>query len=135
MTTLMAEIEESDHYGWHMDADFLARWLADPMIDVARGSTAAFDGDRMVATGVLAARVEADPVHAMRYEGGVHPGYRGRGLGSALLGWAVSAAVPLHLSRFPGQPLEVRCAFPESDEAAAGLFGQHGSSRCASPAR
>ena len=126
MTTLMAQIEESDHYGWHFDADFLARWLAEPMIDLGRGSTAAFDADRMVAVGVLAARSEADPVHAMRYEGGVHPGYRGSGLGSALLDWAVSAAVPLHLSRFPGRPLEVQCGFPESDRAAAALFGQHG---------
>jgi mycothiol synthase len=126
MTTLLTEIEESDHYGWHFDADFLARWLADPMIDLGRGSTAAFDADRMVALGVLAARSEADPVHGMRYEGGVHPGYRGRGLGRALLDWAVSAAVPLHLDRFPGRPLEVRCGFPESDDAAAALFGQHG---------
>jgi mycothiol synthase len=73
MTVLFAEIEESDQYGWHFSADFLARWLADPAIDLARGSTAAFDAGRMAAAGVLAARGEADPVHAMHYEGGVHP--------------------------------------------------------------
>jgi mycothiol synthase len=126
MAVLLADIERADQYGWHLDADFLARWVADPMIDLARGSTAAFDGDRMVATGVLVARVEADPVHAMHYEGGVHPGYRGRGLGAALLGWAVRAAAPLHADRFPGQPLTVQCQFPASDSAAAELFAQYG---------
>ncbi len=35
MTTLFAEIEEADQYGWHFDADFLARWLADPMIAIS----------------------------------------------------------------------------------------------------
>lgn len=126
MTVLLADIEKADQYGWHLDADFLARWLADPLIDLARGSTAVFDGDVMVATGVLAARVEADPVHAMHYEGGVHPAYRGRGLGAALLGWAAAAAGPLHAERFPGRPLTVQCQFPASDRGAAELFAEHG---------
>jgi mycothiol synthase len=126
MTTLFAEIEAADQYGWHFDAEFLARWLAEPMIDLARGSTAAFAAGRMVATGVLAARTEADPVHAMHYEGGVHPACRGRGLGAALLDWAVRAAGPLHADRFAGQPLTVQCGFPVSDVAAAELFARHG---------
>jgi mycothiol synthase len=126
MTTLLAEIEAADHYGWHLDADFLARWLAGPMMDLRRGTIAAFAAGAMVAIGALAAREEADPVHAMHYEGGVHPAYRGRGLGAALLDWAVRAAVPLHADRFPGQPLTVQCGFPESDAAAAELFAQHG---------
>src|SRR5450755_491435 len=126
MTTLFEEIEQADQYGWHFGADFLARWLADPVIDLDRGSTAAFDAERMVATGVLPARSEADPVHAMHYQGGVHPAHRGRGLGTALLDWAVRAAGPIHADRFPGQPLEVRCGFQESDAAAAALFAQHG---------
>ncbi len=29
-----------------------------------------------------------NPVHDMRHEGGVHPSYRGRGLGGELLDWA-----------------------------------------------
>ena len=126
MTAMLAEIERADQYGWHFGADFLALWLADPLIDLARGSMAAFDGDRMVATGVLAARVEADPVHAMHYEGGVHPAYRGRGLGTALLDWAAAAAGPLHADRFAGRALTVQCGFPVADRAAAELFEKHG---------
>jgi mycothiol synthase len=126
MTELFADIEELDQYGWHFDAGFLARWLADPGIDRGRGTTAAFAAGRMVAAGVLAARDEADPVHAMHYEGGVHPAYRGRGLGTRLLDWAVGAAVPLHEDRFAGRPLTIQCGFPVSDEAAASLFARHG---------
>jgi mycothiol synthase len=126
LTVLLAEIEEADRYGWHFDADFLARWLADPLIDLDRGTTAAFDAGRMVAAGVLAARSEAAPVHAIRYEGGVHPAYRDRGLGTALLDWAVRNAAPLHADHFPGQPLEVHSGFLVSDRAAAALFTQHG---------
>ncbi|MDQ2873970.1 MAG: hypothetical protein M3Y33_03790 [Actinomycetota bacterium] len=65
MTVLLAEVEETDRYGWHFDAGFLARWLAGPTVDLTRGLIAAFDAGRMVATGVLAARNEADPVHPM----------------------------------------------------------------------
>lgn len=126
MTVLFAEIEESDQYGWHFDEGFLARWLAEPRIDLDRGTTAAFAAGRMVATGVLAARDEAESVHAMHYEGGVHPAYRGRGLGARLLNWAVRAAVPLHEDRFAGQPLTLQCGFPVSDDAASALFAQHG---------
>jgi mycothiol synthase len=126
MTALFEDIEQADHYGWHFDADFLARWLNDPLIDLSRGSTAAFAAGRMVATGVLAARDQADPVHAMRYEGGVHPACRGRGLGTTLLDWAARAACLIHADRFPSQRLAVQCGFPESDAGAAALFAAHG---------
>jgi len=67
---------------------------------------------------VLAARDQADPVRAMRYQGGVHPAYRGRGLGTALLDWAAGAAGVIHAGRFPGRPLSLQCGFPESDDRA-----------------
>ena len=47
----------------------------------------------------------------MRQSGGVHPAYRGRGIGSALLDWAQRAAVPIHAELHAGQPLSLggRC--------------------------
>lgn len=126
MTVLLAEIARADRNDRHLDAAFLARWLDDPMIDLDRGTLAAFDGDRMVATGSLASRYEADPVHDMRYEGGVHPAYRGRGLGGALLDWAARAAGPLHAARFPGRPLRLMYGVRASDDATAELFARHG---------
>lgn len=126
LTTLVGEVEQADRYGWHFDAAFLARWLDDPLIDLDGGSIAAFDGERMGAMGVLSARSAADPVHRMRYEGSVHPVYRGRGLGAAILSWAVHAAPRLSSDHFPGHPLEVLCAIKEFDVPAAALFSGHG---------
>lgn len=53
----------------------------------------------MVGYGVLTCRSGADPVHDMSHEGGVHPSYRGHGLGAELLDWAEQIAVPLHNDR------------------------------------
>src|SRR5437764_289596 len=68
------------------------------------GSMGAFSGGTMAAFGTVRVRSEADPVHDMRYWGGVHPAWRRRGLGRRLLDWAEDAAVRLHQEHFPGQP-------------------------------
>jgi mycothiol synthase len=104
----------------------IARWTWPVRGSGARSCPRTFAAGRIVATGVLAARDQADPVRAMRYEGGVHPAYRGRGLGTALLDWAAGAAGVIHAGRFPGRPLSLQCGFPESDDRAAVLFAEHG---------
>ncbi len=43
----------------------------------------------------------------MRYYGGVHPDWRGRGIGGRLLDWADVAAGPLHRERYPDLPLSL----------------------------
>jgi mycothiol synthase len=62
----------------------------------------------------------------MVHEGGVHPSYRGRGLGSELLNWAEHAAVPLHEQRFPGRPLSLSSACLSTNAAAVALHEQRG---------
>ena len=104
----------------------IARWTWPVRGSGARSCPRTFAAGRIVATGVLAARDQADPVRAMRYQGGVHPAYRGRGLGTALLDWAAGAAGVIHAGRFPGRPLSLQCGFPESDDRAAVLFAEHG---------
>ena len=80
----------------------------------------------MAGYGVLTSRSEADPVHDIRYEGGVHPAYRGRGLGGELLDWAEKAAVPLHHDRHPGRPLSLSSGCLSSNARAVALFEQRG---------
>ncbi len=126
LTTLFAEIEQVDQHGAHFDAAFLARFLADPRIELDRGSTAAFDGDHLVAVGILVARPEADEVHQILYEGGVHPEYRDAGLGRELMDWAARAALPLHCDHFPDKPVELVHAVDSTDETAAALLTEHG---------
>jgi mycothiol synthase len=97
-----------------------------PDQDFANGSVAIYDGGTMVGYGVLTSRSEADPAHDMRYEGGVHPSYRGRGLGGELLDWAEQAAVPLHHDRHPGRPLSLSSSCLSSNAEAAALHEQRG---------
>jgi mycothiol synthase len=87
---------------------------------------AVFDGATMVGYSLLFARATADPVHQMFQIGGVHPGYRRRGLGGRLLGWAENAAPALHRDRFPGRPLSLRGHCATGDLGALALFSGRG---------
>jgi mycothiol synthase len=97
-----------------------------PDQDFANGSVAIYDGGTMVGYGVLTSRSEADPAHDMRYEGGVHPSYRGRELGGELLDWAEQAAVPLHIDRHPGRPLSLSSSCLSRNAEAVALHEQRG---------
>ncbi|MCD0485698.1 GNAT family N-acetyltransferase [Streptacidiphilus sp. ASG 303] len=123
---LLEAVEAADRENEHPDAQGLAERFDDPYVDPARGSLAAFDGGRMVAYHWMKARTAAEPVHEFWQMGGVHPGYRGRGLGTRLLRWAESAAVPLHEERFPGKPLTLTGSCLDGHEASNALFAALG---------
>jgi mycothiol synthase len=80
----------------------------------------------MAGCGLLACRTSAEPVHEMRYHGGVHPAYRGQGLGGRLLDWAETAALPLHQERYPGRPLSLSGSCLSHNAAAVALYAAHG---------
>lgn len=123
---LHAATEAVDHQEEHVSEQDLLSYLDDPDADYPRGSVAVYDGDLMIAFGLLFARTAAEPVHEMRMGGSVHPGYRGRGIGTELLTWAERAARPLHEERFSGQPLSLDGLYLARNSDAAGLFSQHG---------
>src|SRR5580704_14102640 len=113
----------SDDYSTEQD---LRETFGNPNQDFARGSVAVYDGRSMVGYSVLTLRGVADPVHTVLHEGGVHPSYRGRGLGSELLHWAEQAAVPLHNERFPGRPLSLSSGCLSTNAGAVALHEQRG---------
>jgi GNAT superfamily N-acetyltransferase len=80
----------------------------------------------MAGYGLLSCRTAAEPVHDMRYHGGVHPAYRGRGLGGQLLHWAEAAAIPLHQERYPGRPLSLSGSCLSPNAPAVALYAAHG---------
>jgi mycothiol synthase len=106
--------------------DDITEELDDPACDYSRGSVAVYDGEIMIGYGVLGGRSAADPVHVMHLEGGVHPSYRGRGVGTRLLAWAEQAATPLHQERHRGHPLSIEGRCPARNTAAVALFAEHG---------
>lgn len=62
----------------------------------------------------------------MHLYGGVHPGYRGRGLGTHLLAWAERAALPLHQVRYGSRPLALSANCPAGQSDAVALFAAAG---------
>lgn len=123
---LLAAIRTVDH-GWeYFTEQDLLEDFGDPLRDFAAGSIAAYDDGVMVGYGLLTSGISADPVHQVYYQGGVHPAYRERGLGSALLGWAEKAAVPLHRERYPDRPLSLSGSCLSHSAGAVALFAGHG---------
>jgi GNAT superfamily N-acetyltransferase len=113
---------DDEYYG---EAELIEEF-GDPYRDYGRGSIGIFDGPALAGYGLLNSRSAADPVHEMRYEGSVHPSYRGRGLGGELLAWAESAAVPLHEERFRGRPLVLHVGCLAGNAAATALIKARG---------
>ncbi len=120
--SLLAAIREADGTWDYFSAQDLLEDFDAPGIDYGRGSTAIFHGATMAGYGTLAAEAIPGPVHAMSYYGGVHPAYRGRGLGSHLLAWAEAAAIPLHRDRHPGAGLSLSGTCMARDASAAELY-------------
>jgi GNAT superfamily N-acetyltransferase len=134
-------IERTDAAAWsatliemqHADRDWeflteqdLLGEFGHPDHDFPRGSMGVFSGGAMAAFGTVTVRSEADPVHDMRYWGGVHPAWRQRGLGGRLLDWAEDAAVRLHQEHFPGRPLSLSGSSLRHNPDAAALYAAHG---------
>jgi GNAT superfamily N-acetyltransferase len=123
---LLTAIQHADGSDRYASEQGLQEAFGQPDQDFASGSIAIHDGHTMVGYGVLTCRSVADPVHNMRHEGGVHPSYRGRGLGGELLHWAERTAVPLRDDRFPGRPLSLSSGCLSRNAGAVALHEHHG---------
>jgi len=58
--------------------------------------------------------------------GGVHPAWRGRGIGSAMLSWGTARATEQLQANPLGLPVAVRAASLDGDTQSAGLLADHG---------
>jgi mycothiol synthase len=123
---LLTAIQAADGDDEYTSEQDLRERFNDPEENFADGSLAVCDGPAMAGFGVLICRSVADPEHDMLYQGGVHPAYRGRGLGGDLLDWAERAAIPLHNGRFSGRPLSLGTGCLSTNAAAIALYEQHG---------
>ena len=85
-----------------------------------------FDADRLVATAWVVRRDRAEPVHWMMSDGGVHPDYLGRGIGTELVRWQARCARRIHEHYLPGHPLELAARAAEGNAAARELLTNEG---------
>jgi mycothiol synthase len=103
---LLAAAEAVDRSGEHYSASDLAEELADPSL-VAADTIAVFDGERMVAYGVIRAKVapagsyRMNGVYRMHVEGCVHPGFRRRGIGTELMRRSAARGAQMHALHGP----------------------------------
>lgn len=123
---LLAECEAADG-GWvYFSEQVLIEDFGDPDTDFDRGSVVVYAGSSLAGYGVLRSHLHAEQAHEMRFEGGVHPAFRRRGVGRALLGWAETAAAAIHQDRYSGRHLSLSAACTSTNELAIALYTNHG---------
>jgi ribosomal protein S18 acetylase RimI-like enzyme len=122
----LIEIQHADRDWEFLTEQDLLDDFGNPDHDFPRGSMGAFADGTMAAFGTVRVRSQADPVHDMRYWGGVHPDWRQRGLGTRLLDWAEDAAVRLHQEHFPGRPLSLSGSSLTHNPDGAALYAARG---------
>ncbi|GAA1535730.1 GNAT family N-acetyltransferase [Kribbella lupini] len=127
---LLAAKEKVDAEGENYDADDLLEELADPKLDAARDTIGVWSGEQMVGYGVVRAPDVVVDVHRIHTEGAVHPEWRGRGIGSALVPWLVRRATELHHERQPGSAGEINTGAIDTNTSALELLTGLGFERC-----
>jgi GNAT superfamily N-acetyltransferase len=98
---LRAAAEKVDQEGENYDADDLREELAHPALDAATDTIGLWADGAMVAFSTVRWRANVVDVHRVMSDGTVHPEWRGRGLGTALLGWLIPRAKALHAQKHP----------------------------------
>ncbi|RSM63576.1 GNAT family N-acetyltransferase [Amycolatopsis sp. WAC 01376] len=123
---LLNAMETADEIGENYTAEDTLQELIDPYADLERASLAAFDGDVMVGYMKIRFKPSADESHRVFLDGGVHPGYRRRGIGGALVDAGVAAAKAVHASHHPNSKLLVDVNRPERIAGLAELVRSRG---------
>lgn len=85
---LLQAVEEADQRNENYDADDCAEELADPELDLERDTILVLDGDQAVAYQVVGVRSGPPLGPRLIVDAAVHPAYRRRGIGTALMGAA-----------------------------------------------
>ncbi|MEV6903250.1 GNAT family N-acetyltransferase [Amycolatopsis sp. NPDC051372] len=104
---LLNAMETVDRIGETYTAQDTFQELIDPYADLERASLAAFDGDMMVGYMKIRYKRFAEETHRVYLDGGVHPDFRRRGIGTELVEAGVAAAKTLHALRHPALKLAI----------------------------
>ncbi|MFD9958581.1 GNAT family N-acetyltransferase [Amycolatopsis sp. NPDC058986] len=126
MAELVAITEKVEPTGEHYDAADLRELMSSPNVDLTGASTSGWDGERLVASGIVIRRGSADPAHMVRFEALTHPDYRDDALGEHLMAWFAESAKRVHEKAFPGAPLELHAAAHEDQRWFAGTLERAG---------
>lgn len=125
LTEVLARHDDTDEI---YSAEDLAEELQEHGFDPEQDSWAVRDGGALVAYGQLRVSdaLTAEGWTRASVDGGVHPDWRGRGLGTELLARMEPRARVLALKRHPGAPVQLRAAGGKEGSDARSLLEDHG---------
>jgi mycothiol synthase len=125
LTNLLARVDDTDEF---YDAEDLAEELEEHGFDAERDSWAVWDDGVMVAYGQLRVSLEltADGEARADLGGGVHPDWRGRGIGTELLERMEPRAISLAAERHPGARASLRTSGGKEGSDARPLLAAFG---------
>ena len=93
VTTLWQAIDAADHPEWLRTTDEVAEHFGYSFVDLAEDTLLGFASDgRVIALGLITMPPLQETLVRVFLEGGVHPEFRGRGVGRELLAWSRSRA-------------------------------------------
>jgi mycothiol synthase len=127
---LLAAKEKVDQEGVSFSPADLIDELNDPHLDVARDTIGVWADSQMVAYAKVHAAASVIDVDRVRSEGAVHPEWRRRGLGTALMPWVIGRAGELHARRHPDVPGEVNNSAISTNVGADRLLHRFGFEPC-----
>lgn len=122
----LAEVDGTEEF---YNAEDLLDELSNPRVDALRDTFAVWDGDSMIAFGVV--RVPSHPDHHggkvdVGLDGGVHSCHRGKGLGTLLMEKLETRGKELSAERHPGVPFYFSTGGGLEDSSARGFHLSRG---------
>ena len=128
IATLLGALEAMEPVDESYNEDEVAEELTSPMVDLARGSVGRFEGDRLVAFGLLEISAPSALFRTAMF-GGVLPTRARRGHGTEVARRLVADAAVIRDEDAPGLPGEIRVWVDENRPGTRALAAAEGSSR------
>ncbi|SDF20982.1 mycothiol synthase [Blastococcus aurantiacus] len=124
---LLAEAEKVDDTGEHWSAEDLTEWWVNDLVDLGRDGVAVRDpAGALVAWATVLALPTFRDAFRIDLEARVHPAWRGRGIGRALLAWQVARGGEIHADRHPASPAVLGVSVPAAMTSLGGVVRRAG---------
>ena len=104
IVALEAAAEPLDQTGDLASPEDLTAWFVNDLVDLERDTRVVCSGDDLVGWASAIAPPTFRDAYGVHLEGRVHPDWRGRGIGRALLAWQLERGRELHAQRHPEAP-------------------------------
>jgi mycothiol synthase len=101
VATLLDAAEPFDRTGEHEDVDDLTVWFVNDRLDLPLDSRVVTADGEIVGWGTVMDLGDHRDEYALRLDGRVHPDWRGRGIGGAVVRWQLDRSRELHAARQP----------------------------------